>query len=951
MPDLIGRDDERRWLEEAVAAALAGRGGLVLLAGEAGVGKTRLAEEVARSTEAVALRGGGLPAATPAYGPIVAALRCYLRLTPGGLAGCGPLRAHLAVLLPELGPASGDGDRATLCEAIRCALATASAQQPVLVILDDLQWSDAATLELLAALAAPLRELPVLILGAYRSDEIPRAHPLRRLRTDLRRGRALRELALDPLDEGETATLAEQVLAQPPSRALACTLHDRTQGVPFFVEELAGALAAGGRLQPGRAGLELAQDADVPVPETVRDAVLLRAADLSDTARTTAEAASVAGPRFDFELVEALGCGAGLGELLDVGLIAEVEPGGGAFRHALARDAIYEDVPWLRRRELHRQVAETLAARGGGRLELASHWLAARDTPRALDALVSSAQELCAVHAYRDASRAGQQALELWPDGERESERIDFLEGFARCAELSGQLNDATRALREAVAARRVRGADRALARAERRLATVYDLNGDRERALAGRQAAAEVNAAIGEPAEAAADRLVVARYLQAASRHDEAIEFARAAGEEARRAGRTDLRARALGLEGVARARRGELEPGVETVRSGLSLALEHGLTAEAAEVYQRLGTALEQAADYGAAQEALETALGFCQASGDGGLESGCMSCMAYVLRERGDWEPSREICRDLQHGAPPDVAFVADGVHGAILVWTGDHRRARPMLLRGLDTAAHLNVVSMQLDCAASLAALEAADGEFEAAAEHCRYLLRCWEASDDHHYSVRGLRWAACFLATHGYDDDARACAAALARIVADARQPDALAALAHALGELALLDGDAAGAAEQLTRALDLQATLEIPFERAQIQLRAGVALAAAGEREPALDRLGDAYRTARKLGARGLASEAADEVAKLGESVERRLGRRAAAAHEGAGLSRRELEVVRLVAVGRTNREIAHDLFLSTRTVDSHLRSILVKLDCRSRTEAAARAGDLGLLV
>jgi len=254
-------------------------------------------------------------------------------------------------------------------------------------------------------------------------------------------------------------------------------------------------------------------------------------------------------------------------------------------------------------------------------------------------------------------------------------------------------------------------------------------------------------------------------------------------------------------------------------------------------------------------------------------------------------------------------------------------------------------------MQLDTAASLACLEEQTGDLDAAAEHCRFVLERWERSEDRHYAVWGLRWAACFLAAAGHGAEARACADALARIAAHTGHPDARAALAHALGETALLDGDAETAAEQLGRALDLQATLDIPFERAQIQLRAGVVLAAAGEREPALERLASAYRTARRLGARPLAMRAAEETARLGESVERRLGRRAAAAHDGAGLSRREVEVMRLLAVGRTNREIARELFLSPRTVDAHVRSIFTKLGCRSRVEATARAGELGLLV
>ena len=171
---LIGRHTQRAWLEDAVAEAVAGRGALVLLAGEAGVGKTRLAEEVFGAAGVTFLRGSATPAAPP-YEPIVAALRRHLQREADGLAGCGPLREHLALLLPELGNAVPASDRATLFEAIRCALATIGAREPTIVLLDDLQWSDETTLELLAALAAPLRDLPVLVVGTYRSDEVPAA--------------------------------------------------------------------------------------------------------------------------------------------------------------------------------------------------------------------------------------------------------------------------------------------------------------------------------------------------------------------------------------------------------------------------------------------------------------------------------------------------------------------------------------------------------------------------------------------------------------------------------------------------------------------------------------------------------------------------------------------------------------------------------------------------------
>jgi DNA-binding NarL/FixJ family response regulator len=144
--------------------------------------------------------------------------------------------------------------------------------------------------------------------------------------------------------------------------------------------------------------------------------------------------------------------------------------------------------------------------------------------------------------------------------------------------------------------------------------------------------------------------------------------------------------------------------------------------------------------------------------------------------------------------------------------------------------------------------------------------------------------------------------------------------------------------------------VELHEGLDIPFEHAQILLRSGVALAAAGNRATALERLAEAHRLARRLGAEPLATEIAAEVVALGASLEEHLGRRAAAEHEHAGLSRREVEVMRLAAGGLTNREIAERLVLSVRTVDMHMRHILAKLRCRTRTEAARRASEIGLL-
>src|SRR6187402_1534244 len=196
---LVGRASEIAELTDALERARAGSGSLVLLAGEAGVGKSSLAREAVALAEP-SLWGAASEGGTAAYGPIVAALRSRLRAEPDALADCGPLLPHLALLLPELGEPAAESDRATIFESIRCALAHLGVEEPAVVVLDDLQWSDDTTLELLAALAEPLRQMPVLVIAAYRSDGLPREHRLRWLRNELRRGGELRELSLEPLD-------------------------------------------------------------------------------------------------------------------------------------------------------------------------------------------------------------------------------------------------------------------------------------------------------------------------------------------------------------------------------------------------------------------------------------------------------------------------------------------------------------------------------------------------------------------------------------------------------------------------------------------------------------------------------------------------------------------------------------------------------------------------------
>ncbi len=943
---MIRREHELAILADAVAATKAGRGSLLLLAGEAGIGKTRLAEEAIAASGLAAVRGAGAQSGAAPYTPVVGAIRSALRRDAGALASAGQAAGQLGALMPELGTPAAMPDRATLVEAIGRAFEAIASAGPTIVFLDDLQWADAATLELLPALAEPVEEWPLLLLGAYRSDEIPRGHPLRRMRTDLRRAGRLCELSLEPLDVDAVAELATCVLRAPLGATLRAALYDRTQGVPYFVEELAAALAASSLLSRRRQGLELDEGAAMPLPATVRDAVRLRLDGLTDDARASLDAAAVVGRRVDLDLLTALGADAGLNELLDESVLDEVGDGVASFRHDLMREAVYSDTHWPRRRALHKRLAEILETRRGPPEVIAEHWLAASEPSRARPFLLEAARRSCAVHAYRDAMAAARAALEAWPDGDDPPGRLEALEELGRCAELCGELSEAVRAWEEVVAA--LDGSDDLLRGAEttRRLAAVYELQGARSRAVSAHRQAADDFARLGRHGDAADERNLAALGVYQDD-PEGASELLDTALTEAIHAARSDLQSRSLLNQAHLASHAGRLDQALTLTRRALALARDGGHVEWMLRAYWSLGAIANAWGEYPAAQSALEDAVAFCQREGIPSEEQFCVSCLAVVVHTRGDWPRAAELSRIVLSSLAADDAGTAHAlsVLGQIAVARGATKQGRSHLRKALARARDLP--GTRVACAFGLVLADEFDGKADGAWHE---LVGASSTASLPHYYVSTLRWAATFA---GRGNDAplvHACAETLARIVARFASADALAALAHALGEVALLEGNSDRASEQFGRALRFLDDVDAPLERALTQMRSGVALATSGEREPGLERLTNAYRLLRRLGARPLATIVAADVERLGEHVEQRLGRHAARALESGGLTRRELEILRLVAVGRTNREIARDLVLSPRTVEMHVRNMLAKLGCRSRTEATTRAHALGLL-
>jgi class 3 adenylate cyclase/DNA-binding CsgD family transcriptional regulator len=454
---LVGRTGELALLAERLAAAVAGQGSVVLLLGEPGIGKTRLLEELAMTA-----RTQGVPVlwgrcyegeGAPAYWPWVQVVRAYVSAHDAETLRrqMGPGAADIAQVVPEVRqalpdlpvppPLEPEQARFRLFDSVARFLKNATAEQPLVIALDDLHWADKPSLLLLQFLARELGVTRLLLLGAYRDVELDRQHPLAETIASLRRERLHERIPLRGLAAEEVAALVRDAAGtelDDAGRRLAAALHAETEGNPFFVQEVLRHLEESGRVivRDGR-WVHVPEDIGaLGLPEGVREVIGRRLSRLSDTCNRALGVAAVIGREFDLLTLGRAGRGSPAAlpddpdDLLEVLSEAEAArlideapraPGRYRFAHALIRETLYEELSTARRVRLHRRVGEALEQQYGAHpeprlAELAHHFAEAApggDVDKAIAYARRAADHAAAQYAYEDAARLYEIALQL----------------------------------------------------------------------------------------------------------------------------------------------------------------------------------------------------------------------------------------------------------------------------------------------------------------------------------------------------------------------------------------------------------------------------------------------------------------------------------------------------------------------------------------------------------
>ncbi|NEA98286.1 helix-turn-helix transcriptional regulator [Streptomyces sp. SID13726] len=966
---LIGRDDELDRLSGVLERARGGEARAVLVAGDAGVGKTRLLDEVMGRAAAdgmtvvtghcVDLGDVGLP-----YLPFTEML--------GALAQderfAGVLAAHPVVERLLGGGSPGDsGDRLRLFEGIAGLLAGIADIAPLLLVLEDLHWADQSSRDLLRFLlsrgilqraAGGTPTHPLAVLASYRADDLHRRHPLRPLLAELVRLPSVERLELRPMADAEVARLVRALREGPLADTTVRRIVERAEGNAFYAEELLAATGSG----------------DGGVPSGLADVLLIRFEQLSDTAQQVLRTAAVAGRRVEHDLLrdavrlpdEELE--AALREAIGRQLLVPGDRDTYAFRHALAREAVYADLLPGERARLHGAFARLLDGRGHraeSAAERAHHYRESHDLAEALAASLDAADHAMRVGAPAEELRHLEAALDLWsavdasarPAGEG-VDRVRLMLRASAAAAHTGELHRAVSLTRAALAGVG-QEADSELAARVR-----YTLAGNLmsvDNLTAAFAYSSEALAMI--PAEpptrtwvwAAATHVLAARHV---GENETALRVARQALGRAEQLGVTDAQADLLISLAILEGGGRRTVEGRERLRQARELARSSGNAPVETRALFNLAIGSFES---GHLDESLPwISDGLDRARRAGLLSSPYPMEMRYlqllVLYTLGRWDDCVAAARTDAEVLPVAGGYtVAPALYVALA--RGDFRaadRARALLEPPFDWMATL-VAGIALTDAAAL------QGDAEGAVERMRTTVAALtdETGTAPHVTVRLAALALAAVADRAVDLRLKGDPAGAGHWARTATELVELARTTAVDGEGGIPQGPEgqawlARAEAEWTRAVSgpdaevwAKAVAAFDFgdvyEPARCRLRYAEALLAADRREEAAVEARAAREVFAGLGAEVLLGQA-DELIRRGRLAE-------APAATASLLTARERDVLRLLARGRSNRQIGEELFISGKTASVHVSNILAKLGAASRTEAVAVAYREGLII
>jgi DNA-binding CsgD family transcriptional regulator/tetratricopeptide (TPR) repeat protein len=982
-PTFVGRVEELQTLQAARRRAADADPAVVLVGGEAGVGKTRLvAELTARcATEGTrVLAGGCVPVGDGAlpYAPVVEILRALVAdVGVGGVRELvGPSWPELARLLPALGASdrTGPSDQTTqarLFELLLGLLGRLGAQAPLVLVVEDLHWADRSTCDLLAFLVRNLRRERVLLVVTYRNDE-PGQQRLGPYLAELDRASRVQRIELPRLDHVQTGAQLVGILGAAPAVDLVDGVFARSEGNPFFTEELLAVVRAGSG----------------ELPATLRDLLRGRVAALPEPASQVLAVVAVVGRRTSHRLLTAV---VGLD---DPGLVESLRaavanqllvtvPGQDSYevRHALLREVIDADLLPGERTRLHGRLAQMLTQRpeladgppAVAAAEVAAHWDAAGEPTRALPARVQAGLAADRAHAFPEAQRHYERALVLWEQvtDPGRAAGLDQAELLARTADAASASGRSKRAL--ALLTTALDQLDPAIDPV--RVALLYMRLGG-ERWATGDEPAclAAFEEAVGIlPAEPSAERArVLAEYAQflmlaaplrdAVGRAEEALAVARAVGARAEEG-------HALDILGSCTLDIGYLE-------QALRIAEEVGNAEGVVRAYLNLGAILSVD---GRTRDALAVTRSGLAAASELGLEQAMGSFLTHnlaaILFDLGDWEAcDRALTEALERETT--AAFALHKVKGQLEVGRGDFQSAS----HHLELARRLNPAPSQavwpLANLAELAIWQSRHDDAGAALDEARPILEQLQAGDDGldlelkllvlQFCVLGLRAAAdraelarAQRSTAGVVEARRRAEPLVATVTsmtgrqgkAAETEPRMACHTALAQAEWSRLEGRTDP--ETWQRTAERWERLEHRYATAYARFRQAEALLGAraprAQIQPVLQA---AHQTTVALGAGPLRREIELLAGRGRFHLQEPTAPVPAASPSPAaslGLTRREAEVLTLVAAGRTNRQIGGELFITEKTASVHVSRILAKLGVAGRGEAAAVAHRLGL--